>query len=188
MTGPQPGDIGILPTGLGDAKRLDRIEARLIQWGCDAPVNHTFIWMGDGELVEAAPGGARRVTLASHTDWDPARITWSGPHLPLSPTERTIITRYAQAFAERHVGYGYADIVAIGLAQAKLGRRINPHAPLREQPWWVRRIQDWDTMICSQLVDACYTVAGVHLFGDGRLPGLVSPGDIYWRVTTGVGA
>jgi hypothetical protein len=33
-------------------------------------------------------------------------------------------------------------------------------------------------MICSQLVDRCYDIAGVHLFDDGRKPGDVSPGDL----------
>ena len=33
-------------------------------------------------------------------------------------------------------------------------------------------------MICSQLVDYCYLMAGVHLFNDGRWPGYVTPEDL----------
>ena len=34
-------------------------------------------------------------------------------------------------------------------------------------------------MICSQLVDEAYARAGVQLFDDGRLPGDVTPADLY---------
>jgi hypothetical protein len=33
-------------------------------------------------------------------------------------------------------------------------------------------------MVCSQSVSWCYDQAGVHLFADGRLPGLVAPNDL----------
>jgi hypothetical protein len=42
-------------------------------------------------------------------------------------------------------------------------------------------IADSGHLICSQLVDLCYLRAGAHLFDDGRLPGDVTPGDL-WKL------
>ena len=48
-------------------------------------------------------------------------------------------------------------------------------------------INNAKTLICSQLVDEAYGWgAGVQLFTDGRLPGLVSPGDLYRRLAPAV--
>jgi hypothetical protein len=41
-------------------------------------------------------------------------------------------------------------------------------------------VADEGHLICSQLVDEAYLRAGVHLFDDGRLPGDVTPGDLWW--------
>lgn len=173
---PQAGDFGLLPTY---GNLLDRTAAWLIRWGTDAPVNHAFIYLGDGQLVEAAPGGARRKSL---DEYDPAAVVWSTGRIPLTDRERDDIVRNADAIARGHVGYGWPDIIAIALAQHRTGRLVNPDLPGRQQPWWVRRIASMRTLICSQLIDICYEGAGVALFTDGRIPGLVSPGDLWRRL------
>ena len=144
--------------------------AWLIRWGTDAPVNHAFVYVGDGQIVEACPSGARTVPA---TNYGP--IVWS--HQGLSEKQRTAIVVKADLLAQQRVGYGWLDLVAIGLAQRRAGKIVD----LKNPPWWVRRIARQDRLICSQLVDVCYQAAGVALFDDGRLPGLVSPGDL-WRL------
>ncbi len=42
----------------------------------------------------------------------------------------------------------------------------------------MKRLCRKDRLICSQLVDEAYRLADIHLFNDGRLPQLVSPGDL----------
>jgi len=41
-----------------------------------------------------------------------------------------------------------------------------------------RRLANPKRLECSQLVDAAYLEAGVHLFSDGRIPGDVAPSDL----------
>lgn len=170
VTDVQPGDFGLVPT-YGNWR--DRLAGWLIRYGTNSPVNHAFVYVGDGMIVEAEPGGARRTRLHYPED----TITWSRIHLTVG--QRAEICQTAEGFAAQHVGYGWLDLVAVALAQHRLGRVVNPGVPLRRQPWWVRRVESLHTLICSQLVDACYLSAGARLFADGRPPGLVSPGDLY---------
>jgi hypothetical protein len=45
------------------------------------------------------------------------------------------------------------------------------------------RIERADRLVCSQLVDKAYLLAGEHLFSDGRYPGEVTPGDLLDLIT-----
>jgi hypothetical protein len=78
----------------------------------------------------------------------------------------------------------------IAFTQRALGRLINPAKPYARQPWWVRRIIDrlasTHELICSQLVDLCYSRANVHLFDDGRWEGFVSPEDLRALLIEGI--
>lgn len=186
-TPPDLATIGVVNTG-------DNFVARAIRWFTgtkdqygrwnDAKVNHAFIYVGiiagydEPQIVESNPGGAvfspwnkygKRAVWLTHLDE-------SGTGLPvfLSPQNRYAIVSWARSFAIKKVGYSYLDIVAIALAQRRIGEPIDPHNP----PWWVKRLADPRHLICSQLVDYAYEKAGVHLFSDGRLPGLVSPADL----------
>ena len=126
--------------------------------------------------MEAQPGGATRTPidgyLGDNTIWS------NGYGLTTPALQRPAIT----AAAEQLVGtpYGWGDIVAIALAQKRLGkwRRLDAEKPLEQQPWWVRRLARTDRLICSELVDLSCHMAGVILFDDMRPFGLVSPGDI----------
>lgn len=162
----------------------------------DSPVNHAVMYVGDGKLVQAEPGGAR---LA---DWDsyghdmiwldtmyecetirtPKLLNKSymtSPNLqqPLEPTDaqRMLIASAGKRFATLGIQYNYLDFLAIARAQQRFGRaQFNPLKP----PWWAKRLADNTRLICSQLCDYAWTLSGVHLY-NGRLPGLVSPEDLF---------
>lgn len=177
----QPGDFGVLAT---HGPLLDRLCADLIQDVTDAPVNHAVLYLGDGQLIEAA----RRVRITPVTAYP--HILWSsagfllraGPSPPgvprapravqtLTPQQRALITSYARA--QLGAPYNLLDFLAIGLAQRRLGHLIGLRSAL------ARRLSSGRSFICSQLVDAAYTAAGIHLFHDGRPSGMVSPADLY---------
>lgn len=153
----------------------------------DAKVNHTGIYVGNGKIIEAAPGGVR------YNDWDAYegdKAFWSsagiaprladgslGASILLTDEQRSKIVEAATSLLK--TPYGFLDIVAIAFAQQRLDSRIDVRKALAEQPWWVQKIESRKTIICSELVDTSYRMAGIQLFEDGRLPGLVSPADIY---------
>lgn len=150
-----------------------------IRWGTESPVSHAALFVGPvlgrgrPQIVEAQPAGARMV------DWDiyPDAV-WSTGHLALTEAQRNLIAMAGV----RAVGtpYGMLDIAVIALAQKRLHHIVNPQLPDAQQPWWVRRIVEAPTAICSQLVVDCYRQAGVSLDA-GVDSALVSPGDL-WRL------
>jgi len=144
------GDFGVVRTG-GWA-------GALIRYGTQSPVNHAFVYIGDGRIVEAEPGGA---VISSTDKYD--KVIWSS--LPLTDTQRYLIV----ANAKKMVGvpYSWIDIAALALRTRGVKSSLVNH-----------RIEKMNRLICSQLVDRAYELAGVHLFNDGRLPGEVTPGDL----------
>lgn len=171
MTGPEPGDFGLVSTR---GPLLDRLAADVIRLDTDSPVNHAFIYAGNGHIIEAV----RRVKIDCADQYQD--ITWSTGRLPkhLTPTtlQRGAIVRAANAMVGDK--YNTLDIVAIGLAQRRTGQLVS------DQTWWAKRLSADGREICSQLVDKAYLTAGIHLFADGRLSGLVSPGDLYSLLAT----
>jgi cell wall-associated NlpC family hydrolase len=127
-------------------------------------------------VIEAQPGGARSSPIDGYLG---ENTVWSNGYGITDPdVQRPALV----AAAETLVGtpYGWGDIVAIALAQKRLGkwRRIDADVPLEDQPWWVRRLARTDQLICSELVDQVYFLTGIHLFQDGRPRLAVSPGDL----------
>lgn len=172
MTFPLPGDFMVTPThGSG----LDRVAGWLIRYGTDSPYNHAALYVGElvgyskPQIVEAWPSGAKL------SDWDSyPNGVWSTGRLPsgLTPTGEQRTRIVAAGLSMVGIPYGWLDLIAITFAQRRLGR------PVDGDEWWVRRIGDMRTAICSQIVDQSWLLGGVHLFEDGRLPGLISPGDL----------
>jgi hypothetical protein len=124
---------------------------------------HAFVVV-DAELglaVEARPGGARIVDYrAEYGD----RLTVFS-HMDLTDAQRYAIVLSAEACIGR--GYNWLDYLALAFT----------HWGIR--PKWLRRhAARTDRLICSQLVDSIYLLAGVHLFNDGRQSGDVTPGDL----------
>ncbi|GAA2817092.1 hypothetical protein GCM10010441_47090 [Kitasatospora paracochleata] len=149
--------------------RMDGHVGRLIRFGQwlngdgFADYEHAFVYLGDGELVEAQPGGAELRPLSVY---DGRPMLWSTGHYPLTAGQRDEIV----AAARRYIGVPYSFTDYAALAAARF------HLPVG---FVLRRyVADTRHMICSQLVDQCYQDAGVRLFDDGRWPGYVTPADL----------
>lgn len=127
-----------------------------------SPVNHTGLLTDSdpAEVVEALSQGVVR-------NPPPAEVTaWSTGTIKCTPEQ----AKAAARFAESMIGtpYGWLNVIALGALQ--YGVRL---------PYLIRKLQDKNTLFCSQLVDEAFRLAGVQLFDDGRLPMDVTPGDLY---------
>ncbi|WP_406324071.1 hypothetical protein [Streptomyces niveus] len=159
MTSPLPGDFCLTKIS-GVTGRLVAAGQALI--GDAAPVQHAFVYVGGGRIVQAMPGGAELIKL----DDASVPIVWSSGHFALTSVQRVTIA--GEALSLVGTPYSYLDYASLGLAH------------FRVRPAWVRDyVASTGHLICSQLVDEVYLRAGVHLFDDGRLPGDVTPGDLY---------
>jgi uncharacterized protein YycO len=154
-----PGDFALTRIE-GITGRAIALGQRLI--GDAAPVQHAMLYVGDGKVVQAMPGGAECIPLA---DANPA-VVWSSGVIRLTDYERQVIVSTGYSL----IGTPYSFLDYGSIALATFGVR----------PRFVRDfVSNTDHMICSQLVDFAYDMAGVHLFSDGRIPGDVTPGDLY---------
>lgn len=156
---PKPGDIGFsiiggwigFWVGLGQYLNMD-----------GSKYSHCFVVLDDKTVMEAMPGGARIAPLdeylgsAIFIDWEP------------TDEQRSIIV--SEALKLEGIPYNFLNYLQLALARFKI-----------QPKWLVKRIQDSEKLICSQLVDEVYRLAGVHMFDDGRLPMDVTPGDILNR-------
>lgn len=134
---------------------------RLIRLLTHSPVNHAGVSIGYGNMVEMVPSGA----CVSPDSAYPQAI-WIRP--PGTAGQLEAMADAASDLMLRHVGYSMVDIAA------QFAWRI-----LHVRPALLARFISSDRrMVCSQSVDWCALQAGVHLFGDGRLPGLVAPSDL----------
>lgn len=170
---PLPGDFFVTSNGPLDSSLRGSISSNLIQWGTNSPYNHAGLCVGRATVVEAQPGGAKLSQIAGYLG---ANTAWSA--MQLDDAQRTAVAIAGKSLVG--VPYGWLDIVAIALAQKRLGRwkLVDADKPDDQQPWWVRRLARTDRLICSELVDYACFLGGVHLFDDGRPFGLVSPGDL----------
>ncbi|MGI5404156.1 hypothetical protein ACQEVG_32840 [Streptomyces sp. CA-135486] len=161
VTTPRPGDFALTKIRGITGKAIAAGQALV---GDASPVQHAMVYVGDGEIVQAMPGGAELIRLE---DASPV-VQWSTGHFDLTREQRARIA--ANAIWLVGTPYSYLDYISIALAH------------YRVRPVWVREyIADSGHLICSQLVDEAYLRAGVHLFDDGRLPGDVTPGDL-WKL------
>lgn len=156
-----PGDFALTKIS-GLTGRLIDAGQRLV--GDGSPVQHAFVYVGDGQIVQAMPGGAELIRLEDASE----PVVWSSGEIPLTATDRARIA--AAAIWLVGTPYSFLDYASIALAHYRI------------RPRWVRDfVADSGHLICSQLVDEVYLRAGVHLFDDGRLPGDVTPGDL-WKL------
>lgn len=159
MTTPLPGDFALTKISGITGKFVAAGQALV---GDAAPVQHAFVYVGGGRVVQAMPGGAEVILLEDAS----TPVVWSTGRVPLTSVQR--VTVAGEALSLVGTPYSYLDYVSLGLAH------------FRVRPAWVRDfVADTGHLICSQLVDEVYLRAGVHLFDDGRLPGDVTPGDLY---------
>ena len=155
---PNPGDIGLVAIpGVGGP--LIRFGQWLAGDGWTA-YQHAFVYVGDGKIMEAMPGGARMVDL-SYRYGDPQKIKY----LRCPPQYGEDVAQKAISFLD--VPYSALDYVSLGL------HRFHIPAPhLRGY------IKDSKHQICSQLADQAAALGGWHIFDDGRWPGDVTPNDL----------
>lgn len=156
MTEPRQGDFGLVPSK-GDVGLLIRIGQWLNGNGF-ANYEHAFLYLGDGLIVEAEPGGAKVVELHYDT------ILWSTDAIDLTDPQRTKIA-IAGHLCEG-TPYSAMDYFALAAYRLKFGLLI---------PGLRKYVETSKHMICSQLVDKCYQDAGVQLFDDKRWNGYVTP-------------
>lgn len=155
---PLPGDIGLVEISGGVGKLI-----RFGQWlNGDGYGNyeHAFIYLGDGKLVEAQPGGA---IIADLSKYDGRDIFWSTGLISLTAQQRmTIVT-----LARNQVGtpYSFLDYFAM------FTKRF--HLPL---PWVSARVLSSKHLICSQLCAKDYELAGSKI--SNKPAYLTSPGRI----------
>lgn len=159
MIYPLPGDFALTKI-TGFTGRAIAAGQALI--GDASPVQHALIYVGNGMIIQAMPGGAELIPLEDASD----PVLWSSHLFPLTDAQRDAMV--VEAVALVGTPYSYMDYASLGLA----------HFSVR--PAWVTKfIADSGHLICSQLVDEVYARAGIQLFDDGRLPGDVTPGDLY---------
>lgn len=154
---PNPGDIGVVRI-TGDVGRLIRIGQWLNGDGY-ADYEHCFVYIGNGQIVEAEPGGARIAELTEYADRDIAWLRCPPEHGPA-----------VAAAAHGLVGtkYSFADYLAIA------AHRL--HLPI---PGLRRYVASSGRLICSALADRAAQLGGWTLFNDGRWNGFVDPADIW---------
>jgi cell wall-associated NlpC family hydrolase len=162
-TTPCPGDFGLTQIS-GGVGRLIRFGQFLNGDGYEN-FEHAFIYLGEGQIIEAEPGGAR---IANLSEYDNSTIDWSTGKIPLTDAERELILYHAHVV--QGVPYSFLDYFALSAKRLHL-------FPLDEA--LKSRVQSGNHLICSQLVDYVYDLSGIHLFDDGRWEGYVTPGDLY---------
>lgn len=123
--------------------------------------SHVGIVLDDWTVIAAQPGGARITSLDDILGQRPLAFS----HYDLTPEIRAVIV--AKARSMEGTPYSFLDYLSLALVTF----HIRP-------AWLLRYVESTGHMICSQLVDAVYADAGVHLFSDGRAHGDVTPGDI----------
>lgn len=162
MTGrAEPGQFGLSIIG-GHVGRLVWFGQVIV--GDRSRWTHAFLVLDDETVVEAMPAGARLAPLEPYRKMaDAGRAVFSDLKLTKGQVAAVVLT------GREFVGtpYSFFDYVSLSLER------------LHIRPVWVqRRVESSGRMICSQLVDRCYDIAGVHLFDDGRPHGDVTPGDL----------
>jgi len=162
---PLPGDFGLTQIH-GRVGKLIRLGQWLNGSGFE-DFEHAFIYIGNGQIIEAEPGGAR---IAFLSEYDHNTIVWSSGKIEIDEAQRNGVVLAAMGYLR--VRYSFLDY------QALVMHRLHLWAPGLK-----RYIATSKHMICSQLVDQCYQDGGVMLLPDGRWPGYVTPGDLYKRIS-----
>lgn len=161
---PQPGDFGVVRMGGSSGKWIHIGE--IANGDGFADYEHAFVYVGGSMIVEAEPGGARLTQIHYRN------ILWSTGHIPLTLEERTAIV----VRAHNYVGTPYSAVDYFAIAAKRLGLGVLV-------PGLKEYVASSKHMISSQLVDQCYSDAGVHLFKDGRWPGYVTPAALAGLIT-----
>jgi len=151
---PRPGDYGVVKTG--------GLFGKLIRLGTISRWNHAFIYIGDGEIVEANPRGVAISPVAKY-----AQIAWN-MHEELSDDQRAKIVAHAKST----VGRPYNFAIIVMLAFRAIGVKIFPKR-------FINYLAKHNGYICSENVAECYAVADNEICVE---PDLCNPGDLAERL------
>jgi hypothetical protein len=131
---------------------------------------HAFVSLGNGQILEAEPGGARIVPL----HYRPASVYWC-EHIydllgskPATPGWTDTVVKLGATY--KGIKYSFLDYDAL------VAHRL--HLPI---PGLEHFIADTGHMICSQIADDFYLKLGVEVFTDKRWTGFVTPGSLWKR-------
>lgn len=152
---PQPGDYGVVAT--------KGIIGFLIQLGTLTKFNHAFIYIGDGKIIEANPGGVSISDVSKYTN-----IVWNKNEYKTDEQRQALVQQ-----AKTHLGHSYSflAIVAITLEIFKINRPA----------WMIKRLSSSGDDICSQLVAQDYRACGFVV--DGKTPDFyITPSDLIYRL------
>lgn len=156
MYTPRVGDFGVVKT--------NGIIGHLIRIGTTSRWNHAFIYIGDGQIVEANPTGVEISPVTKYPN-----IAWNR-HDDLSDDLRAKIVELAR----KEVGKPYAFVDIAALVLRILGLRFV------SDNWLWRKLSSKNSWFCSELVSGCYRKAGMTLIQ--KRDDLVTPGDLAERL------
>lgn len=124
------------------------------------------------QAVQAMPGGAEEIELRNATHWTD-EWTFLRPAYAL-PGQAQDVADAAREYVIRPGGtpYDFRTYGAIPLWRRGIHTKLIKDV-----------ISDTDTMMCSRLADAALRDAGWQVFDDGRLPGDVTPSELYRKLT-----
>lgn len=126
---------------------------------------HAFILVdggdpGPAQVIEAEPGGVRRVPLSEYSGRD---VLW----LPCPPELGAGVVSAAEAYLD--VPYSYADYFAIAAHRLMLDPvHLFPHV-----------VDGTHHVMCSQLTAACARKSGWPLMQQHQWDGYTTPADLY---------
>jgi hypothetical protein len=121
------------------------ITGDLIRHATGARAGHAFVYVGNGQVVEAAPPAVRVCPAASHPD-----AIWN-VRCPLTAAQREKICARALALAGRAYDYPAYTGFALRVLRLRDGAGLDP----------VFKADHW--RVCSELVADCYAHAGIRL-------------------------
>lgn len=151
-----PGNVGLL--------------VRIAQWmngNGFANYQHAFLYIGDGYVIQAQPGGAVMTPVDKFT-----HVYWSTGVIALTSEQRAMVS--AKAHTYLGTPYSFLDYLALAAHRLRLpGSRLLKNY-----------VSSSSHLICSQLVDQIHNDIGSHLFTDGRWPGYVDPLDLWHLIAS----
>ena len=153
---PRVGDYGVVKT--------NGFFGKLIRLGTMSRWNHCFIYIGNGQIVEADPKGVRISPVTNYP-----LIAWN-QHEVMSTMERQKVAQAAVAL----VGKPYSFLTIVLLALRILGIKIFSNSKV------MAYMAQKEGYICSELVEECYDKAEIVLVS--KRDYLVVPGDLAERL------
>ena len=153
------GDI-VLP-GCYGVSHGSGITGELIRHATESWAGHAFVYVGNGQIIEAGPPAAKVSAADSHPD-----AVWNVRY-PLTDAQRDGIVARAHALVGCPYDYPAYVGFALEVLQLRNGRELDP--VFREDHW----------RVCSALVADSYAYAGLSLEQGLTYPNLISPADLY---------